>query len=767
MDRAFVLKAEQTRIEWNAADEGLGSINWVDHPASRTSALLAAFLTQNRLAWKGRGDRGPDVLLRLDIGDRDWGRILLPLDCNLLLKELQGQLASLFKGLKRKREPGRHALHSTGESQRVRVVYTGQMSEGIWNWFAGPKAENADWFEGTLGRIVQDYYAWRRNYFPEDGVVVDSHAKRQGEEFRDEFEDRLLELLGRLKSDFPFQSPRYVAHMLAEQSLPGIAGYIAAMLYNPNNVSREAAPVTVRLELEACKMINRMLGYGDESWGHLCSGGTVANIEALWVARTVHYLPHAIAEMRSALGLCEVASPKNPMETLTTFGQLFDDASERGFSVREVIQTYQKSAYCVVERGIASVASKTGFRPVLVVPESHHYCFEKAMDIMGLGREALISVRVDKEFRLDVSDLRLTLDRAAASRQEVFGVVAVVGTTEEGAVDPVHDILDLRAERESQGKPSYWIHVDGAYGGYLRSMTHPSRIGLGEPWTDAQIAGQKRRVELRLPTHSACDALERLGECDSITIDPHKLGYIPYPAGAIGFRSDLVRPIVRQQAPYIEEEAGGPELERHSQGVGVYILEGSKPGAAAAAVWLSHSLIPLDNTGHGLLIQETVRNAAELYSLLTEYPNWSLEQEMVAVPLCQPGSNILCIAFRPKSGKATLQELNELNQTMYRHFTVPDDSNRRMYDQKFFVSRTTVSVGQYRTQTVAPFLQRLGISESEYEKSGVFLLRMVLMNPWYSLAKSKGRHYLAELTEELYAEAMRIWSSRALASSTA
>ena len=118
-----------------------------------------------------------------------------------------------------------------------------------------------------LRRVVQDYYAWRRNYFPEDGIVIDAHARRLDEEFHDAFEDRLQELLARLKADFPFQSPRYAGHMVAEQTLPSIAGYFAAMLYNPNNVSREAAPVTVWLELEACALINRMLGYGDDSCG--------------------------------------------------------------------------------------------------------------------------------------------------------------------------------------------------------------------------------------------------------------------------------------------------------------------------------------------------------------------------------------------------------------------------------------------------------------------------------------------------------------------
>ena len=114
----------------------------------------------------------------------------------------------------------------------------------------------------------------------------------------------MLELLGTLKSDFPFFSPRYVAHMLAEQTIPSIAGYFAGMLYNPNNVSREAAPVTVHLEIEAAGMIAEMLGYDrDTCWAHLTSGGTIANAEALWIARSVRYLPLLLADLTERLGL--------------------------------------------------------------------------------------------------------------------------------------------------------------------------------------------------------------------------------------------------------------------------------------------------------------------------------------------------------------------------------------------------------------------------------------------------------------------------------
>ena len=76
-----------------------------------------------------------------------------------------------------------------------------------------------------------------------------------------------------------------------------------------------------------------------------------------------------------------------------------------------------------------------------------------------------------------------------------------------------------------------------------------------------------------------------------------------------------------------------------------------------------------------------------------------------------------------------------------------------VYDQKFFISRTTLSPTQYAPETVASFLDRLGVTRAEYEERGVFLLRSTLMNPWYGLAKKKGRDYLVALVAELFGSA--------------
>jgi glutamate/tyrosine decarboxylase-like PLP-dependent enzyme len=614
-------------------------------------------------------------------------------------------------------------------------------------WFAGPKGENAEWFAELLAQVTWDYYFWRRNYFPEDGVVVGAADRRQQDEFRDRFEDRLNELLGRLKADCPFHSPRYAGHMIAEQTLPSIAGYFAAMLYNPNNVAYESAPVTLQLELEAAAMISKMLGHGEGAWSHLTSGGTMANFEALWIARSVQYLPFIIDEIRSRRGEPATGAGlgASPRQTLAEFARLYRDHT--------ISQDLLASPYNVAEYGVAAVESRVGSRGVILVPETHHYCFSKAMDLLGLGRAQLVRVRVDTDFRMDVADLDAQLDALEAKGQHALMVVAVVGATEEGAVDPVDKIIALRASREAACKRSFWLHADAAYGGYLRTVILPERIGLGEPWADVEVNGQAMRLPLQLPEHGACDALECLGECDSITVDPHKLGYVPYPAGVVSFRTRAVKPLARQQASYLEEHAARVQDDETSNQIGVFTLEGSKPGAAAAAVWLSHQVIALDARGHGALVQQTIRNACELHALLETYG----DEEIRAVPLCAPGSNIVCYALRPRR-ESSLSEINLLNKALYERFSMAS-ANRSVYEQRFFVSRTTLEPSRYATETVSDFLERLGVTPAEYEREGMFMLRSVLMNPWYGAAKARGRFVLSDLVAELHASARSMISA--------
>jgi glutamate/tyrosine decarboxylase-like PLP-dependent enzyme len=556
--------------------------------------------------------------------------------------------------------------------------------------------------------------------------------------------------------------------MLAEQTLPGIAGYFAAMLYNPNNVSADAAPVTVTLELEAGRMLSNMIGYGSESWAHLCSGGTAANIEALWAARAVKYLPLITRDLRRGLELgtdtdrdIGTLLGMSPTAAMEEYAALWRVLSSRPHSERLIARAHEITAasrFNLAERGAAAVYGELGSMPVLLVPESRHYCFEKAMDILGLGRHAVIAVGVDKNFRMRAAELERTITQVTSEGKHVLAVVGVVGSTEEGSIDPLDEIVALRDRREKAGASSFWLHADGAYGGYLRTVTLPTRAGLGPRQSDVKLGGSVRSVALELPEHGECSALEAMSACDSVTIDPHKLGYIPYPAGAICFRNNLVKPLLRQTAAYIDDAPGTPDTERHSESIGLYVLEGSKPGASAAAVWLSHTLIPLDTSGHGRLMKENIRNACELHALLEGYPQLAEDSGgMRAVCLCPPGSNIVCYAFAPRRESASLRHINSINRRIFERFSVTH--GMRIYEQSFFVSRTALSEKQYSVSTVGSFLERLRVTTEDYSVEGVFLLRSVTMNPWYSYAKRRGRYYLSEMVTELYRAAEEEWAA--------
>jgi glutamate/tyrosine decarboxylase-like PLP-dependent enzyme len=631
-------------------------------------------------------------------------------------------------------------------------------------WFTGPKSENGERLAETIHWILNDHLYWRRNYYPEDGLVVTSEQRRKQDQWNDLFNDQMSELLAALKGDFPFFSPRYVAHMIAEQTMPSVAGYFAGLLYNPNNVTWEAAPVTVRLEREAAAMIAAMLGLDPErSWAHLTSGGTVANTEALWVARTVRYLPHLVRDVATRLGL-DLPSPLqpegdllgiDPTTALESFTALFAAARTRWpepQAVDHVIEALETSEFNVTEQGVAALARRTGSEPVILVPESYHYSLPKIADLLGLGRRSMVTVPVDARFRMLPAALESTIDELEGKGRHILAVVAVLGTTEEGAIDPLHEIQALRDRRQAAGRPAFWLHADAAYGGYLRTMLIPERMGLGEPVREVEIDDRQVRLPLVFPDEAALRALEALAGCDSVTVDPHKLGYVPYPAGAVCFRSNLVKPLLRQDAPYIEPEVGDPEQESHSDKIGVYILEGSRPGAVAASVWLSHSTIPLDASGHGRLVQQTIRNACELHGLLEHWGELCRESAAQAVTLCPPDSNILCYAFRPSRG-ASLADINQLNNHLFEHFSLRPEERGQVYGHSFFVSRTVLSARHYRPETVQPFLQRLGVTQASYAEQGVVLLRSTLMNPWLSETRHHGQDFLVRLVDELYRKA--------------
>ena len=162
---------------------------------------------------------------------------------------------------------------------------------------------------------------------------------------------------------------------------------------------------------------------------------------------------------------------------------------------------------------------------------------------------------------MKTSDLRKVLQECLDKKQAVYEVVAVMGTTEEGAVDRLTEIIKIRDEFMTKGL-SFVIHADAAWGGYFASML-PRKMPQRLPGTP-DFPDYIPHVGLRDDTAAELRSMELV---DSITIDPHKAGYVPYPAGSLCYRDGRMRYLLTWTAPYINQGADG-------ESIGVYGVEG-------------------------------------------------------------------------------------------------------------------------------------------------------------------------------------------------
>src|SRR4051795_2270078 len=96
------------------------------------------------------------------------------------------------------------------------------------------------------------------------------------------------EFSARMATNYPFHHPRYAGQMLKPPHPVAIAAYTAAMHVNANNHALDGGPATSTMEVEVVRDLAAMFGFPEDALGHLTSSGTIANLEALWVARELH-----------------------------------------------------------------------------------------------------------------------------------------------------------------------------------------------------------------------------------------------------------------------------------------------------------------------------------------------------------------------------------------------------------------------------------------------------------------------------------------------
>jgi tyrosine decarboxylase/aspartate 1-decarboxylase len=294
----------------------------------------------------------------------------------------------------------------------------------------------------------------------------------------------------RLHDNYPYFHPLYAGQMLKPPHPVARLAYALAMWINPNNHALDGGRATSAMEKEAVVEIASMFGWKN-FLGHLCGGGTMGNLEALWVA-----------------------------------GQL--------------------------QPGKKILASTQA-----------HYTHHRISSVLQLEFE---SVPADSQARMDIHALRKRLELG-----DVGTVVATMGTTATGSVDPLTEILALRS------RFGFRVHADAAYGGYFTLIDN--------------LAGNAR------------SAFSRISEVDSIVIDPHKHGLQPYGCGCVLFRDPNVGTLYKHDSPYTYFSS----VELH---LGEISLECSRPGAAAAALWATQKLLPLVKRGEFAQRLERSRSAA-------------------------------------------------------------------------------------------------------------------------------------------------------------
>jgi glutamate/tyrosine decarboxylase-like PLP-dependent enzyme len=308
---------------------------------------------------------------------------------------------------------------------------------------------------------------------------------------REAMQKVLAQVAVRLQDNYPYAHPLYAGQMLKPPHPVARLAYMLSLWINPNNHALDGGRASSAMEKEAVASIAAMFGWPEQHLGHLTSGGTMANLEALWVADSLH-------------------------------------------------------------PGKKVVAS-----------ELAHYTHARIADVLKIPFEP---VEVDARARMDTAALEDLLKTG-----EVGTVVATLGTTGVGSVDPLPEILAL------QEKYEFRIHVDAAYGGYFT---------LASNLDDETTA-----------------AFASLNRVDSIVVDPHKCGLQPYGCGCVLFRDPSVGSFYKHDSRYTYFSSD----ELH---LGEISLECSRAGASAVALWATQQMLPMQSGEEFALGIEKSRQAA-------------------------------------------------------------------------------------------------------------------------------------------------------------
>lgn len=412
------------------------------------------------------------------------------------------------------------------------------------------------WIRQT-GRLVADYY---------DGLRErDVFAGKTPEEVQQLLEDplprdpqdidSLLEEVGEkiFSSVTNSAGPRYFGYITGGGNQVAVLAEMIKASLNQNNLKWHSSPASTELERMVMRWVAEFIGYPASSEGVLLSGGSVANFNCLAVARKI------------------------------------------------------KASVDVSEEGIY------GSKPMTVyVSEEGHSSFDKAMDMLGLGKQYLRKIPVDDQMRIIPDRLEEKIQTDKNRGYNPICAIAVAGTTNSGAVDDLEAVADICRRHD------LWYHVDAAYG------------------------GPAAKVKMVAPLFKG---IER---ADSVVVNPHKWMYVPFEAGGVLVKDpDHLRQTFSTIPDYLksDEQTGGR----------TDLMEYNLPLTKefkALKVWMTLKAYGADRLRKE--ITSDIQKAQYLVSLVKKHPNLEL---MAPAPL-----SIVCFRYNP--GGVDNELLNKLNDRL-------------------------------------------------------------------------------------------------------
>ena len=312
-----------------------------------------------------------------------------------------------------------------------------------------------------------------------------------------------------------------------------------------------------------------------------------------------HHSPAATAiEAQVMLWLCRLCGlPEGAFGSLTSGGTLANTTGLK-IALNEKIPE-------VREEGLAGLA----WRPVFYASAEAHFSIEKSANVLGLGTKGgYRRIPVDGNSRADVAALREMISADRRAGFQPFCVVGVAGVTSNGVIDPLNALADVAAEH------GLWFHVDAAYGagGLLSEALRPRYAGI-----------------------------ER---ADSITVDPHKWWYLPYPCGAILTRDGAAGERTFQAGDvYIPSTGRSVEFRHHG-------LEGSR-SFRALKLWLA--MLYVGRKAYGKLAEEQVALTERFVRELTSDGRW---EAVTPVDTAIAAVRFIGTPARPHAGTPDIQD---------------------------------------------------------------------------------------------------------------